>query len=501
MTRDPSKPFFFLLVFGFVFLMAARTPLDSDLWWHLRSGESTWLNRFPISVDLYSYTRAGSVWVNHSWLFALGLYMSYATLGIKGFTIFVASLAAISMIILYMQLDGHPLMRIALVILGSTVAAPVWSTRPQITSLVMLSMLMLVIYLYKWKKRDFLWIIPLLFIIWSNLHGGYALGFIYFICVLFGEGINRIFNRDLPSALSSTEIRKLIVIMIFAFLAVAINPNGWMMWVTPFQTINVKVLQDLIPEWASPDFHQAFQQPFLFLLALWMVCASLDRKRMDGADLLSVIVFAGMALLARRNFGPFAMVCIVTLSRVLVNLWNEEKFKIVERFDMLKKIFPQFQFTNKTLPLRLTILINTLVLLILLLFCAGKVLYVTSPSIIKPAESSFFPVESTQWLLTHKPDGRIFNSYNWGGYLIWHLREYPVFVDGRTDLFDQGILEDYLAISGAEPGWSQLLSHYDIRVALIEHQTPLAEALLASPDWVLATKDSVSQVFIQVMEP
>ena len=60
-----------------VFIMAARTPLDSDLWWHLRAGEETLRTGHPVLVDPFSYTRQGSAWINHSWLSQVILALLY----------------------------------------------------------------------------------------------------------------------------------------------------------------------------------------------------------------------------------------------------------------------------------------------------------------------------------------------------------------------------------------------------------------------------------------
>jgi hypothetical protein len=84
------------------------------------------------------------------------------------------------------------------------------------------------------------------------------------------------------------------------------------------------------------------------------------------------------------------------------------------------------------------------------------------------------PVEAVAFLQENQPEGRLFNSYNWGGYLIWALPEYPVFVDGRTDLYGDEIILDWLAIVQAQSGWEDQLEQWGADLVLIE------------PDWALA---------------
>jgi hypothetical protein len=102
-------------------------------------------------------------------------------------------------------------------------------------------------------------------------------------------------------------------------LTVLINPNGIQTWLIPFKTVGVKVLQTLIDEWASPDFHVLALQPFLILISvLWLVIALsprkvrgltcsgnyLDRYEFDGQTqfwAIGFICFAGWRALRLAN--------------------------------------------------------------------------------------------------------------------------------------------------------------------------------------------------------
>ena len=60
-----------------VFIMAARTPLDTDFWWHIRAGEVTWQTAKPLLTDQFTFTRQGQPWTNHSWLAEVILYLVF----------------------------------------------------------------------------------------------------------------------------------------------------------------------------------------------------------------------------------------------------------------------------------------------------------------------------------------------------------------------------------------------------------------------------------------
>jgi hypothetical protein len=113
--------FVLVLVLLLIFILAARTPLDTDMWWHLRAGQETMQSGRPMLIDNLSTTRFGAAWINHSWLSEVGMYLLYAwggSLAIGGMT---ALLAVLSMALVYFTLEGPALLRAFLLILGSMV--------------------------------------------------------------------------------------------------------------------------------------------------------------------------------------------------------------------------------------------------------------------------------------------------------------------------------------------------------------------------------------------
>jgi hypothetical protein len=528
------RPFYFALILIIVFAMAARTPLDSDMWWHLRAGQETWTTATPMTVDTFSHTRYGETWINHSWLSQVGMYLLFEHGSYLALTIAVAALAALSMAFVYAQMQAPPLLRAFIIVLAAAVAGTVWSPRPQLLSLVLFGLLAYLLYLFKWKGRDRLWLLPLIFILWSNLHGGYALGLLLLAAMVSGEILNHLLGYSMnsppldkggsggdshptqdptslakgwsggdshqirnPPILPWPSIAKLILLSVLSFLVVAINPNGLAMWAIPFQTVGVQVLQQFISEWASPDFHQLFQQPFLWLLFATLAAIGLSSCRLDGTDLVTLVGFAYLGLLARRNFGPFAMIAAPILARHLyptlldwaaglhptLNAW-QHRFPIQQRFS-----------SGRQLPASVMAITNALILALLLLVAVVKAYAVSTPILVQSYERQLFPVEAVEWLRANQPPGNLFNSYNFGGYLVWHLPEYPVFVDGRTDLFGDELLRDYLQIWSGKNGWQAKLNSYEVGVVLVDAGSNLARVLDSEQGWVREYGDEMVVVY------
>jgi hypothetical protein len=88
------------------------------------------------------------------------------------------------------------------------------------------------------------------------------------------------------------------------------------------------------------------------------------------------------------------------------------------------------------------------------------------------------------------PPGRSFTTFSWGGYLDYALPEYHAFIDSRSDVYSQQLLQDYAAITALAPGWQGLLDRYAVRSVLLPASEPLAQLLALSPEWRCAAADA-----------
>lgn len=494
-----------------VFLMAARTPLDSDLFWHLRAGEEMLRSGQPLLTDSFSFTRAGSHWVNHSWLAEVILALANRLGGTWALGGLTAAAAAASLAVLYPRMAGHPLWRAAVMVLAALVLAPVWSPRPQIFSLVLFAVLLTLLSEYGPARRRLPAILPVLFVVWSNLHGGFALGLIALAATLAGEGLDLLLRR--PSAPKPVEWGQLAAASVLSGLAILINPNGLDTWRIPFQTVGVEVLQRAIPEWASPDFHDITQLPMAFMLAGGLAVLGLSGKPARGGELARVLAFMLLALIARRNFGPFALCAALLIAdhgwEVIARLLRVEEQAPPQRIpdDSTEKpaavaarpegwtpppagaaarLASRTEQTFRRLNLAIIAMVGLAAFL--------KLGISAHPALVSAYTQAQYPVGAAAWLRENRPAGNLFNEYAWGGYLIWALPEYPVYVDGRTDLFGDEIIGEWLHAVQAGPGWEEIFIRRGVNLALLEPSSPLAGALEKS-GWQVAFRDDHSVLF------
>lgn len=458
-SASKSDLFVAVLIGALVFIMAARTPLDSDMFWHLKTGEDMLALGHPVLVDMLSYTRAGAVWVNHSWLAQIILALLFNLGDYFALGAWVALSAALSMLLVYRRMSAPPLWRTFVIILACQVAAPVWSPRPQLFSLLLLAGLANFLDAWQAGRVRGWWLIPI-FILWSNLHGGYLLGLILIACWIGGELLNQLTRRE-----DALPLRRALTLAgwgLLAWLAVAVNPNGIATWQIPFQTVGVGALQQAIPEWASPDFHDLTQQPFLWMLAGLFGAIGLSGRRVDGKALAAVIVFCALGLVARRNFGPFALLAAPVLA--------DYGWTVLERF--LQRL-PKLRGSQRPVPPRVAQFLNLTIVGVLMFVAVVKLYVVTHPVLVDHYLRQSYPVEATDWLRFNCVSGHLFSSYGWGGYLELYLPGHQVFLDGRTDLFGDELIREWSNTAKGLDGWRETLDHYQVTYVLLE------------PDWAL----------------
>src|SRR3990170_3783296 len=118
-------------------------------------------------------------------------------------------LMLVLMVILYRSMKGGVFQRALIIVLTCATLAPIWAPRPQQFSLLFFALLNYWLMQYMEGKQVKLWYFPLLFILWSNLHGGYSFGFLLIGVTLGGMILDRLFRPNLNPDLSWARIGRL----------------------------------------------------------------------------------------------------------------------------------------------------------------------------------------------------------------------------------------------------------------------------------------------------
>ena len=462
------------VAYALIFAIAIRSPSDPDTWWHLRSAEQT-IATGIIREDGFSQTRAGERWLNHSWGGQLVMLAAWRLGRAPGLALLTAALATMGMAIvgrMMAETNANAHLRAYTLALGALTATVFWSARPQMFSFVLSAITLLLLR----RGGRALWLLPPLFAIWANLHAGFAIGLLWLALAALGAGWDIFTQRALGNR---RRWRQWPFLLVACALALCLNPYGPELLLVPIRTLSLSELRAAIVEWQTPDLHLPATWPFLLMLALSWLALGLSRRRPRSDEAILIALTTVMALWAGRNIAIFAIVAAPTLAAQLAALPLPPRWRLPVQPRMTRKR----GLAHAGL---------------LLALCMGVAAYAAdrlSPARVATIHTAQFPVAVVAYLRETSPSGPLFHAYEWGGYLLWELPEYPSFIDGRTLLFGDELLAAYRrAASGVD--WAEPFAEYDIRLALIPRGSGLDRALRRLPlAWELLFLDETAALY------
>jgi hypothetical protein len=459
---------FLIVLFLGLFAMAARNVTDPDVWWHLKTGQYIAEHKSVPHTDPFSYTRAGKPWVAHEWLTDLLLYEIERTTGWGGLILIFAAVLFASFLVLYLRCGPDPYVAGVATLYAAWATMPVWGVRPQVLSLLLTSLWLLILERSERSPRLLWWTIPLT-LLWVNLHAGFALGLALSALFLAGEWIERALGHSHPSA---PRLRTAAFILLLDLLLVPLNPNGLRLFSYPIETLRSTAMQSYIAEWASPNFHHAEYWPFLLIVLGTFAALSWSRLQLRPRDLLLLLVSLYAGLCSIRMTPLFVLIAVPLVSKRLGNrFWSKAPRR------------PQAASRTS---------FHAAIVLSMVVFAGIHIAQVIRWQ--PQTEMQRFPARAVAFLQAHPPSGPIFNHYDWGGYLIWRL--YPstrVFIDGRADLYGQQLLDQFAEAYQFKGAWQQTLERWSIATVLVPADSALATGL-RSAGWSVAYEDSQAVV-------
>ena len=468
-----------------LFVMSVRETLDPDMWWHLRTGEAIWQMGAIPQFDLFSYTVPQNVWIVQQWLTDVGMWLVYELAGLAGLSLLFAAIVAVAFMLVYARCAGRPYLAALVTLVAYFTAALPLGVRPQMINILFLALFVFVVdgvRLAGWRSRAF-WLLPLLTALWANMHSGYLTGIALLGAYVVGEAMQRRLAQPDETTLAWPQIGQLAGVTALSLLAALINPRGLDLVLFPLGTLGSDAIQSNIVEWYSPDFHLVYFWFFGGMMALGVVSLVFSRRSVTWTDLL---LFGGPAaggLLSARHIPLFAVAAAPIIARHLLSALSQTR------------LYPLASGTSsQAAPTRFLQILNGVVLLLMLL--VGAVWLQTRLAGNEAALARTFPIAAVDFMEeAGLADKRIYNTYEWGGYLIW--RRIPVFIDGRTELYGDNFFRYYLQTTRVGEDWQQPLDEMAVDVALLRRSSALATVLQVSGDWQEVYSDDLARVFVR----
>ncbi|HEY6407171.1 MAG TPA: hypothetical protein VIY29_06880 [Ktedonobacteraceae bacterium] len=466
------RVFVVILALG-LFTMAARSVTDPDVWWHLRTGQLIGQTHAVIHADPYSFTRLGQPWVDHEWLSQILIFGIYKLVGWGGLIIAFGMVVAATFLIVFLRCPGRPYLAGVVTLLGAFASAPSLGVRPQMLTLLLASVLLLIME-RSYQHPKLLWWTPALMLLWVNLHAGYALGIALLALFLVGDAMDAAlgFNQGPLSAGPpfSARFRALASAIVVCLAVVPLNPYGARMYAYPFETLGSRTMQSYIGEWFSPNFHQGDYRATLILILLTLILPVLSPRRLRPREVLLLCVTTYAALRSVRHIAIYALVALPLVSAMAQAWLNETRF--------VRQLAAK---PNRMTPAKT--FVNAILLCGFLVFTVARVRYVVSRQ--AQMEAQKFPASAVSFIAAQRPPGPMLNHYNWGGYFIWRLYpDYKVYIDGRADLYGDAFMDELASTYYLKGNsWRSLFEKWGIQTVVLPPDAPLVTALTALPDW------------------
>ena len=463
----------FLVVSGYVLtglltlltgiLATSKLFIDDDVFWHLATGRYIVGTGFSIpSYDIFGYVTAGTQWIPFEWgwdvltyyLYGMGDYLMLSVLRL----IVVLGI----FVVLYLSAKRAKLpisiYVILAVILGFGMLVR-FSIRPHLVTYAFLALMLFLLYsFYLYKKNiKILYIFPLLFLIWANMHMGVLLGagmFFLFVVTIsanyyIAKGKNHEYN------VSSSDLKSLLVIFLLSMAALLINPHFIQTYQYAISHSQMDSLDD-IQEWKSPfdskfaSFYYIKIYYFYLLLALPVLYYCFRKKDLFTAFL---VVFAAVYSTQSLRF-IYDYMIVLTIPAIITLGWllNQNARNIAGR--LFGSVYLNIALIIITAYLVVNTYNNTIYKEQL-----GNRFRETGTGI----NEDFYPVKMAEFMkkeMITEIGSRPFNNLRMGGFFIWNFEGKRNFIDSRN--LNNEIMAEFKSIDGRQPGYESKLDKYGI---------------------------------------
>ncbi len=487
----PADPWAYALSASFLTLVLLSLHFinDSDLGFHLAGGR--WIlenHRFP-SQDTYTYTVAGRPYLDIHWLYQVALYLFYRLGGYTLLSLVHSGLILAAFILAWkrVRLTGAPVWMGVLLLAAAIGASEIrFRARPEVASWFLMGLTLWVLDQRLYRKRNLLFLLPPLQLVWVNTEGLFVLGW----GLMAFYWLSGYWHSGKPDP-------KLLRYSLGAVACGLVNPNFFRGLLYPFShlamlsTANVfkYTVQELEPPWALPvatdfaffSYLLIYKLFSLFLLVLLL--ATFRRRKLH--EWLLALAFFGLSVSALRNVPLFLMACLP----VAASAWNDLGWDRLRKFQSAFLARPFFAWVMAAL-------------------LSGASLQVTTNAhYVSGRRTDRFgvglalrelPVRACRFLAENHLDGRIVNQLDSGGWLDWQGPPGRTFVDGRLEVMGRDFYTEYME-SMSPGGLARLAAKYraDILFFKPTHAPQWILDLTHMPDWRLVYLDETAAVYLR----
>ncbi len=414
---------------------------DNDFWWHLKTGEEIYKTKSLPEKDILSFTtyedspppsteRIEFILKTY-YISQLLYYILWKSIGPSGIIILRLLIFSIIFVLIYKKLRedgiGSFISLMIMVFMGS-ILVRFSSDRPQLFSYMFTTIYIFLLESMKGGKRWYHYLTPFITLIWANMHGTALMALPIGCIYLFQEVIKR--NRDLKD----------IIIIIMSLLIIYLNPQNFKaisLFFNIFGTSHVEFNAEyLSPISQARLLSEFYPQYWIMVITTPFMLISKDL----GLTGRLLILFQMIISLYSTRFMPFFLITWTLFSGSLSK-----------------------EYILRSLYLKTTISIASIIFML-------STIFIYRDEVLKTGiKEENFPVKAVLYMKENSINGRLFNWYEWGGYIEWNLPEVKTFIDSRALRLD--IFDDYIKSLYRED--SDIIERYKIDIILLPLLNPI----------------------------
>ena len=458
------------------------TVADPDLWGHIKFGETIWKAGHVAMPDPFSYLTAGRLWLDHEWLSEVVFYLTFAAAGPAGLIAMKTLLSVGLMGVLYRHLcqQGLSALRAGFLVLAAAhfFLMSLVTVRTLIFSYPLFLIVLLLVHRMAHRRPRWMWIVPALFALWSNLHPAFLAGLGIIGIWAIVETWARLVDR--PSGpIGRPAMREIILLPIACGLATLLNPFGLSLWSFLLETAFGS--RPDITEWQPIVLMTPFGFAYAALLglALWGLIHS---GRPRHASLMAVLVVTALLPLVAIRHAPLAVLAVTVIA-------GEHSGDAWDRWRRGRSASGSGSWMSEAfLPG---------IALVLGLFLAISALPHFTCIRITPAIGGRYPARAVGLIKDSRVAGNLAIDFDWGEYAIYHLSPaVKVSMDGRRETaYSQPTYLESLAFRFGQGKWNAVLENPETDMALVKTGFAPYHLMKLEPGWRLIHRDSLAALF------
>ncbi len=447
---------------------------DADAGLHTRIGDFILQHGYIPTSDPLSFTAPGKHWLASEWLTGVLFSFLNTHFGLQGI-VFVCgvTIAATFAVILRTSLStgANGLLSLVLVLLAAAASSLHFHSRPHVFTWLFLAILMHLVLLDRIHASGRIWLLAPLTVLWTNMHGGFAIVFAVLGIVVVGTLLQG--PREYPNALRYTFVGGA------CGIASLINPFGYKLHLETLRYLGDKSIANVIDEFQAPTFRNEPQLIFMGLLFLGLsLCGLLIAKRKYPETLL-ILFLSYESLLSVRHIPIYALAATPLIAVELTSYWKPWIARL-SRQSIPRILDDVAGSLRSTAP----------IFGIWTVIALASILFLT-PASRWPRDfnDESFPVKIAQRHSAELANARLFTTDQWADYLMFKNPAQRAFVDDRS-FYGDPIVSDALRIMGGVSGWRGLLDKYAVNMVLCPTGSAIGTLLLDDGGWILVDRDS-----------